>query len=208
VTKGDWAWRLQSAGYNSYLNWVSGVDIAGSKNVNDAAWHYTVGTSDDVGNMARLITDGVLEVSGTAAAIPTDNYLVSIGANLQQSGREFDGLMDEVQISSTAFTTNWVWASYMNLASNSVFTTYGAANGQTTPPSRPVIAPLPMTGTNLSLRVSTVSGFNYVLESAPSLSLPLVWTPVSTNPGTGGTITNLVPIDAGTPQRFYRYQVR
>ena len=64
-------------------------------------------------------------------------------------------------------------------------------------------------GTNLLLQVSTLVGVDYVLEAATNLwPPPIDWAPIATNPGTGGVLTNTVPIDAGTPQRFYRYQVR
>ena len=63
-------------------------------------------------------------------------------------------------------------------------------------------------GGSLSLQVDTVLGWNYVLESTPSVSPTIVWTPMATNSGTGGPLTNLVPISVGTPQQFYRYLVR
>jgi hypothetical protein len=31
---------------------------------------------------------------------------------------------------------------------------------------------------------------------------------LATNPGTGGLITNTVPVEPGTSHRFFRYQVR
>jgi len=65
------------------------------------------------------------------------------------------------------------------------------------------------TGGNLSLQVGTVSGATYVLESATNLwPQPIDWAPIATNGGTGGPLTNTVPVDAGTPRRFFRYQVR
>lgn len=37
-----------------------------------------------------------------------------------------DGAIDEVRLSSTARTVDWLWAEYMNVASNSTLTAYGA----------------------------------------------------------------------------------
>ena len=88
-----------------------------------------------------------------------------------------------------------------------VIISYPTPSAPTTPP-RPQILALPVSGTNLSLQVVTVSGFNYVLESATSLFPTPNWAPVSTNTGNGGTLTNIVTVNPGTPQRFYRYQVR
>ena len=39
--------------------------------------------------------------------------------------RQFQGLIDEVRVSEVARSSNWVWACYMNMASNNVFNTYG-----------------------------------------------------------------------------------
>jgi hypothetical protein len=41
--------------------------------------------------------------------------------------RRFQGVLDEVQISSVVRSSNWIWAAYMNMASNAVFSTNGPA---------------------------------------------------------------------------------
>ena len=73
----------------------------------------------------------------------------------------------------------------------------------------PVINPVAFdsTGTNLIISVSSVSGHQYRLWSATNLSAPVFWTPVATNSGTGGTLTNLVPVLKSVHSMFYRYQV-
>jgi hypothetical protein len=38
-----------------------------------------------------------------------------------------NGSMDEIRVSNMARSTNWIWAEYMNMGSNDVFNTYGAA---------------------------------------------------------------------------------
>jgi unsaturated rhamnogalacturonyl hydrolase len=60
----------------------------------------------------------------------------------------------------------------------------------------------------MSLRVNTRSGLTYVLESAPDLGVSGVWTPVSTNLGTGGIITNTVPLTPAAPNCFFRYRIQ
>lgn len=37
-----------------------------------------------------------------------------------------DGAIDEVRLSSTARTVDWIWAEYMNVASNDTLAAYGA----------------------------------------------------------------------------------
>jgi hypothetical protein len=63
------------------------------------------------------------------------------------------------------------------------------------------------TGKNLVLRVATVTGYNYVLESATNLAPPIVWSAITTNAGNGGTVINMAPISSAQRQMFFRYLV-
>ena len=76
--------------------------------------------------------------------------------------------------------------------------------------TQPTILPVywDSTGTNLLIRTATVAGHNYVLQSTPGLESPVVWTPVVTNTGTGGIITNSIPVSVTTPKCFFRYSVQ
>jgi fibronectin type 3 domain-containing protein len=91
----------------------------------------------------------------------------------------------------------------------------GATNTSTTltlsaPPPRPTILPtyVDATHTNLVLRVGTQSGWNYYLLTTTNLTPPVVWSTNSVTLGTGGTITNLVPIRATPAELFLRYLIR
>ena len=64
-----------------------------------------------------------------------------------------------------------------------------------------------MAGTNLVVSVSTVSGGNYVLQSATNLTPPIDWVNESTNAGNGDTLTLNVPMDPDKPQKFLRFWV-
>jgi len=75
-------------------------------------------------------------------------------------------------------------------------------------PPAPVIDTVHLDGGNIVVATPTVSGAEYVLETTPGLEPPVTWTPVITNTGTGGTITNLIPVNTATPKRFYRYEAR
>jgi autotransporter-associated beta strand protein len=68
----------------------------------------------------------------------------------------------------------------------------------------PTILPPTWDGTNLTLQVSSQSGFNYVLQSTVELA-PANWTAVQTNVG-GGVLTFTIPIGAST-QQFFRIGV-
>jgi len=90
----------------------------------------------------------------------------------------------------------------------------GATNTSTTltlsalPPA-PRILPvyLDPTHANMVLRVATQSGWEYDLLSTTDLRPPVVWSTLSTTVGTGGTITNLVPISTNPPALFLRYVI-
>jgi hypothetical protein len=75
-----------------------------------------------------------------------------------------------------------------------------------TPPS-PTIAPVTVAGTNLVVSVPTVTGANYVLQSATNLTPTIFWVNESTNAGTGGNLILNVPIQPGKPQKFVRFWV-
>ncbi len=57
-------------------------------------------------------------------------------------------------------------------------------------------------GTNFAFTVSTRSGYRYSIEARTNLT-DAAWTRLSTTDGTGGLLTNLVPL-TGFPSRFFR----
>jgi hypothetical protein len=78
------------------------------------------------------------------------------------------------------------------------------------PAPSPIISPvfLDGSGTNLVLSATTIIGHSYVLESTLVLESPVVWSAVGTNYGTGGAVTNLVPVIQKNPKQFFRYRVQ
>jgi len=104
-TMGDDSWRLQRQTTTDNLCWAcSGVTgtpgdwwLHGDVNINDGEWHHTVGVYD--GSKYYLYVDGDLDASKDASGTTNiSSYPVLIGANAQQSGREFEGLIDDVRI--------------------------------------------------------------------------------------------------------------
>jgi hypothetical protein len=138
--------------------------------------------------------------SGTGSGTYTNGAVVPIAANTPPAGQVFDYWVVNSGSPAIANTNAASTTLTMSAAPATVTATYKAI-------PRPPITIVPV-GTNLLLQVSTVLGATYVLESTPSVSPTVVWTPLSTNLGTGGPLTNTVPMEPGTPQRFFRYQVR
>lgn len=101
--------------------------VVSDSDISDGQWHQIVGTYD--GTTEYLYIDGVRQ-SSTASwsgTIDTNGDPLTFGCNGSTSdgNEEFVGSIDEVRISNLARGTNWVWASYMTVASNDIFTTYG-----------------------------------------------------------------------------------
>jgi len=92
----------------------------------------------------------------------------------------------------------------------------GATNSSTSltvggaPASPPTILPpsVDATGANLVVKVATQSGYLYYLVTTTSLTPPVLWTTNSITAGTGGTVTELVPINKSQHGLFLRYLVQ
>jgi len=168
-----------TAGSGDVLVWTNAtLQLDSSAALNSAAKLFLSGTSSVV-NLAFVGTQNINKLS-------------------------FDG--------GSTFQAAGTWGAPTSGAANTAarFTGTGILNvavGGSAP--QPVIQPLAYdnTGTNLILAVSSVAGHQYLLLHATNLNAPIVWTPVATNSGTGGNLTNLVPVQKSLPQVFYRYQV-
>ena len=75
------------------------------------------------------------------------------------------------------------------------------------PPTAPIIQGTAVSGDSITMQSTSENGFNYVLQSASSLSNSL-WTDIQTNSGTGSTLTFSVPIASGSSQSFFRIRVQ
>jgi len=110
VTKGDDSWRMARAstgtgegvefactGLSPY-QWVSG-DIR----VDDDQWHHVAGVYD--GSKLCIYVDGILDFfEYTSGSINSSSHNVLIGENEQETGREWNGLIDELRIYNRALS--------------------------------------------------------------------------------------------------------
>ena len=117
VTKGDSSWRLSRGLENNLHFGCTGMWpewVHGKKDVNDGQWHHVVGTFD--GNRLSLYVDGQLDTSATLIANPRKIHVtddpVYIGANVQEEGRNWNGLVDEVRIYNYALSEEEIQALY------------------------------------------------------------------------------------------------
>ncbi len=118
ITKGDTAWRLSTAGQerkfhfsvNDYnRNNQEATFVNGSTTVNAGEWHHVVGVYN--GSVIKLYVDGKLDATKPwTGGIARNNFDVLIGENAEQTGRSFDGRIDDVRIYNFALTENEIKA--------------------------------------------------------------------------------------------------
>jgi len=160
------------------------------------------------------------KVSGTVAGAPVylwTNTTISVTINEStQTTAINDSTGDfSIDFNTTGFADGTYPVTYTSPAD--MVGLIGATNSSTTltltallPPTSPVILPplLDGAGANMVLRVATQSGYNYLLLSTTNLDPPVVWATNSITAGTGGTITNLVPITKSQQCLFLKYLVQ
>ncbi len=119
IAKGDSAWRMQRNQNEDSLEFAcSGLKIPsgapwgnlfGKKSVNDGQWHHVVCIYD--GSKMYIIIDGNEDSSQSASGgINTNNEPVYIGENSENTGRCWNGLIDDVRVYNYALTKEEVTA--------------------------------------------------------------------------------------------------
>ncbi len=155
---------------------------------------YTVGGAG-AGNF-RLYLNGALLASATGTS---NNILTDVKLAREYNGRYLNARLDEVRISSVARSSNWLWATCQNIASNSSFASYGVVSEPT--PSAPVIQSFSFSGGQPTMLIGGAAGCTYTVQASTNLS---AWTTLlTTNPPTlpfEWTDTAAIHV----PARFYR----
>ena len=107
-------------------------------------WSMWTGTWNSLG-------DGYLRVYANGAINATDNTAYT-GRTIKQSGHlnlggtasyYYGGLLDEVRIERVSRSTNWIWACYQNMASNTAFNACGSVTATS------VVKDPPLAGTTV-----------------------------------------------------------
>ncbi|MDE2312266.1 MAG: DUF2341 domain-containing protein [Patescibacteria group bacterium] len=106
----------------SSTTWQTAQDPAA---VSDSLWHYAVGTYN--GSAVSLYVDGVFVASSTASsAINNDNNSLAVGGNAVGGPNYYGGLVDELRVSNTSRSADWISTEYNNQNSTSTFYTVSA----------------------------------------------------------------------------------
>jgi hypothetical protein len=196
-------------GETAFQEWVNttepSVTSFGLYNMPSNVWQFLAMTYDGVtlDAYAGSTTNSVALVSSIpfpAGTVTLGNSWILLlgntytGATVGSQVRSLQGYLDDVRF-------------YLGAAPSNALETIRAQLAPL-PPAATTISST-VNGTNLVLTYgSTGGGHTYILESATNLNSPVTWTPIVTNPGTGGTITNIVPLNPNKPQQFLRYQAQ
>lgn len=176
-------------------------ELTSANTVTDGVWHAYAAVN--AGTVATLYIDGVQSCrSNFTGNVSTQNAVVCIGYQASVSGRSFNGSLDEFSIANVPRSTNWIWASWLNQASNGVFAgsfnTYGAV--ATLSFSLPQVSAVG--SQNLSNTSGDVVGrLGAVGGSADAVSLYWSTTDGTNNASawtTGGSVSNLGAMANGT----------
>ena len=92
------------------------------------AWHLVTAVMRP--NAQEIYVDGVRLTTGSKTTItPAASVSLFIGktARADPYAYAFNGTLDEVRIATAQRSADWVWAEWMNVASNAVFNRYGQA---------------------------------------------------------------------------------
>jgi hypothetical protein len=142
-------------------------------------WHQLAVAIDRLGGTATFYLDGALVGSGPVVPDFDNDADLNLG-RFTNNVYYFDGAMDETRIQSGVQSSNWIWASWMTVASNSTLEDF-AAVGQVSPSL--AINAGAAAGPVLSW---PASGVGFAVYATTNLAPPVTWTlaagqPVFTN---------------------------
>ena len=153
-------------------------------------WHLVTAAINGTNSTVTFSVDGLPASVGAVTPDFTTNADVNLG-RFTNSVFYFNGTIDEARIHSGIESSNWVWASWMTVASNSVFSSY-ATVASTAPPK-------------VTLTIQEINGAVVLtwpqgtLQSAPAAAGSYTSMPTATSP-----FTNAI---SGS-QKFYRVKVQ
>jgi autotransporter-associated beta strand protein len=176
------------------------IDVTNGTDLADGAWHHFAAVHD--GTAARLYLDGApVATDATPGVADTQTAPLFFGAE-DGTPRYHRGLLEELRVSDTSRSSNWVWAVYQNIASNSTFNSISAVSGiVTNPPTAPTFDSFAMIGGQPTFTIGGAPGYNYTIQGSTNL---VTWINlVTTNPG----VMPFLWTDSSTTnfqRRFYR----
>lgn len=180
---------------------VNGMNATTVSNVvTPGQWHRVTAVVDENSSTAHLYVDGIdyTQSSTFDGAFPNQ-----AGINLGRFTNStflFKGAMDEVRIEAGTRSSNWVWAAWMNVVSNTTLANYtGIARVS------PALS-IGGDGNGNTVLAWPSSGVGFAVYTATNLTSPIVWTLATNQPvWTNNQWQITLPSDQ-VAARYYRLQ--
>ena len=183
-------------------NGISGANASTAAGcVSAGRWHQITAVVDRPGSAARLHVDGN-DLTQTATIRADFNNQAAMNLARFTSGDFYwKGMIDEARIESVARSSNWVWAAWMTVASNTALASYSSVIRQ------PLALSIVGTGAQ-TLVCWPASGVGAGLYTGTNLAPPITWTPVTNRPVLVNTQwQTTLPTDT-SQTRFYQLQAQ
>ncbi|HWW02602.1 MAG TPA: DUF2341 domain-containing protein [Candidatus Acidoferrum sp.] len=169
--------------------------------VSPGQWHQVAAAVDRAAGVAHLYVDGTDQTQ--ASGIRTDlanQAIVNLG-RFTNGNFSLKGTLDEARLEAATRSSNWVWASWMTVASNTALAGYSSVTQQ--PPTLSISAG--NNGQTLSWPAYAVAA---TLYTATNLAPPIAWQIPANQPALVNTQWQVtLPPDPATT-RFYRLQLK
>jgi hypothetical protein len=145
-----------------------------SNAVSFGQWHLVSAAVNRSAGKVELFVDGN-DLGGSSAVVPgfANNADVNLG-RFTNASFYFTGVMDEARIATGTRSSNWVWASWMTVASNTALASYSVVN------PRPTLSMVP-SGNGPLLSWPTNAGV-FALFTTTNLLPPPAWVPATNVP--------------------------
>jgi hypothetical protein len=179
---------------------VNGDQISSPANaVTPGVWHGLAASVNETNGTAQLYVDGVEVTNGTTVADFANESGLDFG-RFTNGYYYFDGALDEARIASGVCSSDWVRATWLNVASNNTFESFSAVN-----PS--VSLSCMDSAAGVWLTWPEASGI-FAVYTATTLAPPTTWQPV-TNAATYANGQWQLPVfPPANEVQFYRLQSR
>jgi hypothetical protein len=125
-------WELYALGDTNLRMSGSGVSGADAPSLVPSwmshNWYYITVVAN--GSSVSFYRDGVLQSSsGSIAPVVDNDVRLTFGYNAGHNDTPWKGRIDEARIQQGTASANWIWASWMTMASNSAFSSYQIQSG-------------------------------------------------------------------------------
>jgi hypothetical protein len=203
------AWFVNTFQTNDHkIDFASGDGVNGDESTTAAGavsfgqWHLLTASVDRIKGTVEFYVDGI-DLAGSSSLVTgfPNQATVNLG-RFTNSAFYFNGVLDEARIAAGTCSSNWVWASWQNVASNSAFATSSAVLQQS-----PTLGLAASAGGGLVLSWPA-SGVGFALYAATNLIPPVFWCLMTNVPTLIGNEWQISLPPPGGVSSFYRLQAR